>query len=148
MSTDPDQRVWLDDPRAQAVVDVYDALAQGELVEVVGRLDDRVVWTMPSGLGAPLSGRHQGSVAVLREVVTPLHDEWRELRYEPEEAVVAGDRVVVAGRTSFRSADSGDASRVETRFVHDWHVVDGLVVAIDAYEDTAVLMANRIARSD
>ena len=122
----------------------YASLAAGNLLDLLGDLDDQVEWHEPLGFGAPLAGTHQGPTAVVRDVLGQLASRWPGYRLDPVDYFECGDRVVVLGDAVLIAVDG---LPVVTAFAHVWRLREGRVVDVRVFADTALAMRN-VAAAD
>jgi ketosteroid isomerase-like protein len=71
---------------------------------------------------------HEGLIRSGKE----LAEVWKEITWEPEEWIEAGDRLVVPLIATGLASLSG--IEAETRFTHVWRIEDGLVTELSVYE--------------
>ena len=116
----------------------YAAFGRGDLDGLLKLLDPHVTWTTPGPPDLPTAGTFRGRAAVAQFLGTLL-DVLNVLRFEPEDFLARGDKVVVIG--SDTSVVKATGKTLECRWVHVITVVNGVVVAFEQISDTAALVA-------
>jgi ketosteroid isomerase-like protein len=110
----------------------YEAFSRGDLQAALDFIDADV--EIHEGQDLPDGGvyrRHQGFLAN----VSAWSEVFAELRFEPEDFVDAGDRLLVLVRVSGRGKASG--AEFEQRQAHVWTVRDGKGVRLEFFSDRA-----------
>jgi ketosteroid isomerase-like protein len=115
------------------VLSGYEALNRGDFDWVAERLHPDVVWKVVPFLPDP--GPFHGPEGV-RGFLETWSDAFDEFQIVPEEAIDAGDRVMVMALVRGRGKDSGGL--VETpSFAHIWTFRDGMVVDMEMFPNRA-----------
>jgi uncharacterized protein len=115
----------------------YEALARGDLDEVLELMDPEVV--MRDRPEIPDPGVYRGHEGVLAALAQSL-DYFDEVRFVPEEIHDAGDNVVVVLRMHGRGKESGVP--VEERIAHLWTIRDDKAKSLQVYSDPEEALAD------
>lgn len=131
----------------KTVQDAYAAFSRGDINAILEQLAEDVSWTVPGpGDIVPFAGRYEGREGVGRFFAALDGAESVE-RFEPQEFIAQGDKVVVVGNYAARVRANGQADEIE--FVHIFTVRDGRVTNFRQYNDTAPsIAAYRAAAAD
>ncbi len=113
----------------------YDALARRDLEAAQAAFDVDAEWGQPEVL--PWGGLYRGPEGLAR-FFSKLGEHVEGGRVEIDEALDAGDHVVVLGHFHARARRSGREFRV--RLSHVWKLTSGRVVWFYNYVDTAALL--------
>ena len=109
---------------------IYAARLRGDLDALVAELDPDVEWRPHlTALGGDVVRGHEG----VRTYLASLDDEWDDFRQEVEEAIDAGDRVVVFLNTHGRGRSSG--VELHLQVAHVLVFKDGKCVENQTYLD-------------
>jgi ketosteroid isomerase-like protein len=128
---------------AEPIRAIYAALAAGDVGPLMERMDESIEWREPAG--APVvAGTFHGRAAVVGDVLARIPEAWDVFEVEPEEFILAGDRVIVTGRLRVRAHGTG--GRAEAPFVHIWTLRGDRIVSWCCHTDTALLQAARTSR--
>ena len=120
----------------------YDALAQGDVPAVLGRLADDVQWTEAERFPY-YSGTWVGPQAVLDKLLKPLAADWIDFSARPHEFIVDGDRVVVLGAYAGTYRRTGRS--MSSPFAHVWSVRGAKIASFAMYTDTAKVLEATLA---
>jgi ketosteroid isomerase-like protein len=120
----------------RTVREFYDAFGAGDVEAVLNTLADGVEWNMPgqTPFAGPRRGRDQ-----IRDFFAVLNRVARIDRFDAEEFIGQGDRVVALGSERITVRATGD--HAEQRWAHLLTLADGRIARIDFFEDTAALAA-------
>ncbi len=78
-------------------------------------------------------------IDAVRRYIESFAKHWDDIRFEPQEYLDAGDRVVVLARLVGRGKSSGVA--VERTWAYVWTLRDGKALRMEGYADRAEAMA-------
>jgi uncharacterized protein len=120
-----------------AVQNLYDAFAKGDVPSVLGFLSPDIAWTEAEGF--PYGGTYHGPNAVLEGVFMRLGAEWDAFAAVPDEYIDGGDSVVAMGKYSGTYKATGKS--FQANFAHVWKIQDGKAIRFVQYVDT--LLVNR-----
>jgi ketosteroid isomerase-like protein len=132
--------VMQDTQNTSIVRDVYAAFVRGDIQSVLSAFDDQIDWKPVTGAAAhvPHAGQRRGKAAVaefLRIVNSALQFD----RFDPEQYVAQGDKVVALGRYSGVAAATGRSFDSEWAMV--FTVRNGKIVAFQEFTDSAAVNA-------
>ena len=71
----------------------------------------------------------------MTQFIAMLRDTWSDWRFQPEQFLDAGDRVVVSGRILAKGGASG--VRIEVKTTHVWTIPAGRATSMQVYRDHA-----------
>lgn len=101
--------------------------------------DDMHLWSICGGApGAEFSAECSCREDAAR-YLSMLSEAWEMQYYETDEYISDGDRVVVLGRTAWRSKTTGKLA--DTRKADIWHFRDGRAVSFAEFYDSAAVFA-------
>jgi ketosteroid isomerase-like protein len=126
------------DPAAVALAYVA-AFATGDPDRIAARVSEGFVNEHTAALGTGCTGRDE-----YRRRLPAFLDDFADLRYEPEDVVADGDRVVVAYRMTARY----QGSPIDLRGVFRLRIEDGLVVHRVDYWDALTFLRQAGVGSD
>jgi uncharacterized protein len=118
-----------------AVQNVYDAFAKGDIPAVLGFLSADIDWTEAEGF--PYGGTYHGPEAVLNGVFMRLGTEWEGFAAVPDEFIDAGDAVVALGKYSGKYKATGKS--FQANFAHVWKIQNGKAIRFVQYVDTLIV---------
>ena len=125
-------------PMSQANVDLvlrlYDGWARGE--PGLELMDEDISMVEPEELPGRVEAHGIDSVS---RYIERFSNHWDEIRFDPEEVVDAGDRVVVIARLVGRWKASGVA--VERLWAYVWTFRDGRALRMEGFADRAQAIA-------
>jgi ketosteroid isomerase-like protein len=126
---------------AEVVRRGFEALGEGGVEALLELVDEEFEFTTPPDMSAePDTYRgHEG----LRRYFDSFYDAMEEIRFEPQQFIAVGERVVVPFRLTARGRTTG--IEVEQRAVFVWEVRDGVAVGLKLFTD--VEEATAAARS-
>ncbi|MGI5286428.1 nuclear transport factor 2 family protein [Nonomuraea polychroma] len=116
----------------RTVAEIYSALATGNMETVLERLAPDIKWTVVPG--DQTAGTYYGPELVLREALAPLAAVWADFEMTPFEFTAVGDKVFVVGESRGVHRASGKVGTA--RFVHVWHLRDGIAYRFESVSDT------------
>ncbi|MGH9905508.1 MAG: nuclear transport factor 2 family protein, partial [Pyrinomonadaceae bacterium] len=118
-----------------AVQNVYNAFAKGDIPAVLGLLNANIEWTEAEGF--PYGGTYHGPDAVLNGVFVRLGTEWESFAAVPDEFIDAGDAVVALGKYSGKYKATGKS--FQANFAHVWKIQNGKAIRFVRYVDTLIV---------
>ena len=118
------------------VRDLYAAFGRGDLEAIVAPLDPEVSWRTPGGPDLPTAGLRRGVPAV-RDFFGLLLSTFDIADFQPQDFLVAGDKVVVLGTS--REGPKGSGRLVDFRWVHVFTFRNGKIVAFEEPADVSEL---------
>jgi ketosteroid isomerase-like protein len=120
----------------QALQRIYAAINRGDAEELAADVAHDIEWNLPEHV--PWGGTHHGpdGIRAFAETFTDHIDgNWAD----PDDFLVAEDRVVVIGRLRGEARATGQEFEVE--FAHVWTFTDGVASRLRGYYDTAPVIA-------
>jgi ketosteroid isomerase-like protein len=123
----------------RTVQDAYAAFLKGDLNGVLATLDDQVVWKPVTGASpdVPMSGTRRGKTQVA-EFFGHVARDLTFSRFEPQQFVAQGEKVVALGHYSATTIAGGS---FDSDFVMVFTVRHGKVVEFQEFLDVAQLNA-------
>lgn len=118
-----------------AIRNIYDAFARGDIPAVLGAFDADIEWTEAPGF--PYHGTYIGPEAVLNGVFARLGSEWDGFTVTPLHYIDGGDQIVALGLYSGAYKATGKAFEAEV--AHVWTLRDGKVVRFHQYVDSGLV---------
>jgi ketosteroid isomerase-like protein len=112
------------------VREIFEAWLRGD--PALDRFDPDISMVESSALPGAVSAHGLDEV---RRYIEGFSKHWDDIRFEPQEYLDAGDRVVVVARLIGRGRSSGVA--VEREWAYVWTVRDGRALRMDGYADRA-----------
>jgi uncharacterized protein len=123
----------------QIVQQAYAAFSRADITSLIGLLSDDVSWYLPGPPETiPFVGQRNGKVEVAQFFATLAEVEDAE-RFEPQQFVVQGEKVIALGSYKWRVKTTGRT--YESDFAHVFTVREGNVVSFQEYYDTAATAA-------
>jgi ketosteroid isomerase-like protein len=107
----------------------YEAFNAGGLDAIVQLLDPNIEWGTPE---QAMEGGYSGHEGV-RRFWSDFTDVFERYRFEPEDFIAVGDRVVVPFR--FIATAKATGVEAEERWVNIWTIRDGKAVRLEQYTD-------------
>jgi uncharacterized protein len=107
---------------------VYEAASRGDLDAVFSRIHPEIEFH--TYMQSPEAGVYRGKDAV-RKYNEGLFDQFESVRFEAEEIVDAGDRVVVV--TAQHAVPKGGQHEIDVHFVEVWTIRGGLLAERRSY---------------
>jgi ketosteroid isomerase-like protein len=119
----------------QIVQEAYAAFKRGEVPAVLNAFADNIDWFTPGPPELiPYAGRRRGREQVAQFFAALDQAEAVE-RFEPQEFIAKGDKVIALGKYGGRIKSSG--KRYETDWAHVFALRQGKIVSFREYTDTA-----------
>lgn len=119
------------------VQQAYAAFGRGDIPGLLSLLDTDVPWVTPGPSDLPTAGRRRGHAGV-GEFFTTLVSMADIRRFEPQDFIAQGDKVVVLGEETAVLKATG--ATVENRWVHIFTVRGGKVVAFEEVFDATAMV--------
>jgi ketosteroid isomerase-like protein len=118
----------------QLVQDAYRQFMDGDIPGVIERCHDDAEWISPDSDYIPFAGIFRGKQGIA-EYFSKLGANAQALRFEPQEFIAEGDKVVVLGQATWQAKPTGRS--FDTPFIHVFTLRDGKVTRFEAHADTA-----------
>jgi ketosteroid isomerase-like protein len=118
------------DQMVEALRGAYAAFNRGDMEAAVEPLDAQIEWAEPAEF--PGGGTYHGHEEVERHLIQS-RDAWAEARSEPEEFVLAGDRIVVLVHARVRAKGRSEWQDVRLADVYTIH--NGKATQMRAFAD-------------
>jgi ketosteroid isomerase-like protein len=112
----------------------YEAIAKGDVPELLGLLDDKVEWNEAEHSTWWPGERFVGPQAVLEGVIARIPQDFDGFTVEVERTVGCGDTVLVEAR--YRGTAKATGKPLNAQVAHVWDLRDGKVVRWQQYTDT------------
>ncbi|MGX4642707.1 nuclear transport factor 2 family protein [Massilia sp. SYSU DXS3249] len=116
------------------VMEGYQMFRNGDISQLLTRYHDDALWIEPDAEHVPFAGKHNGKAAIGR-FFQQLNEHAEALRFEPEEFIAEGDKVVVTGEATWLARSTGRS--YDSPWVHVFTLRDGKVARFESYHDTA-----------
>ena len=121
--------------QVKVVQQLYANFGKGDIPAVLSVLTDDIVWHSPGPTEIlPWAGTHRGKQQV-EQWFTVLGGALEILKFEPQEFISQGDKVVALGYEQARVKSTGRIN--ENNWAMVWTLRDGKIAEFRAYEDTA-----------
>lgn len=117
------------------IADHYAASARQDLAAMMADVAPDVAWTEMAGF--PCAGIWVGPEQVITHVFKVLGSEWMNYRFELQELIDAGDRVIGLGRYQGSYRKTGKS--MQARVAHVWRLQDGKIVQFEQFTDTLLV---------
>lgn len=117
------------------VADHYAASARQDLAAMMADVAPDVSWTEMAGF--PCAGTWIGPAQVIEHVFKVLGADWTGYRFELQELIDAGDRVIGLGRYQGSYRKTGKS--MQARVAHVWRLQDGKIVQFEQFTDTLLV---------
>jgi ketosteroid isomerase-like protein len=118
----------------QLVQEGYQLFQRGDIAGILMRCHDDVEWVSPETETAPFSGNFHGKPG-LADFFTKLDGSLQAIRYEPQEFIAEGDKVVVTGHAVWLVKSTG--RQIDTPWIHVFTLRGDKISRIQALSDTA-----------
>ena len=119
----------------EAVRRYYESLAPGHRQNLMSLLDPGVVLEVPEGLPG-IGGTYVGLKAYVEDFLLNVYGAF-DLRFDAQEFLESGERVVALGRCAGTAVATG--LPFDVPFAHVWTVRDGWLVQVRMFTDTAAM---------
>jgi ketosteroid isomerase-like protein len=113
----------------------YENFKTGNLKAVLDIFSESVEWIQPQVERIPFSGKRTGRDQVA-QFFAMMTDAQQPVRFEPQEFIAQGDRVVALGQYRWRVKATG--REWESDWAHVYTIRDGKVTRFQEYTDTAL----------
>ena len=117
------------------IADHYAASTRQDMVAMMADVSPDVLWTEMAGF--PCAGTWVGPEQVIEHVFKVLGSEWIGYRFELQELVDAGDRIIGLGRYHGTYGKTGKS--MQARVAHVWRVQGGKIVQFEQFTDTLLV---------
>jgi ketosteroid isomerase-like protein len=101
------------------------------------RLAPDAVWTEAAGF--PYAGTYIGFREIAEKVFARLSGEWDGYRFEPEDYVADGDKVVAYG--TYKGTYKRTGKAIEARVAHLWTLKAGTIIRFEQFVDSRTVAA-------
>jgi len=127
------------------VQEAYAAFGRGDIQGILDRIDDNAVWIGVYGANAhvPTSGERRGKAAIA-EFFKQVAEHVNFSRFEPQEFVATGDKVVALGHYTATTPVGGS---VDSDFAMVFTLRNGKVVRFQEFADSAMINAAYAVRA-
>ena len=121
---------------ARLVQQVYQSIKAGDIQSLLNSLAEDVQWELPEMENVPFAGKRHGREAVGQffGILSEVQD---VVKFEPEEFVAQGEKVVVLGHFTMRIKATG--RNISSAWAHAWTVENGQITRFCEYVDTAAV---------
>lgn len=126
------------DENKQLVQRGYMLFKNGNIQELLNLYTDDIEWTSSESIYIPFSGTYRGKDQVA-EFFMKLAQAQEAQRFEPEDFIADGDKVVVTGQATWKVRSTGRT--YENPWVHVFMIRDGKVARFQHYDNTAAAEA-------
>lgn len=123
------------------VQDIFAAFQRGDIPSMLNMFDDNVEWIEPGAPVIPWAGAGKGAAEFFRV----MGETTEFLKFEPQQYVASGDRVVTVVSWEIRVKATGKSAYTDLAL--DFTLQNGKVTRFQAYFDTATLQAAYTART-
>lgn len=117
------------------IADHYAASARQDIAAMMVDIAPDVQWTEMAGF--PCAGTWVGPEQVIEHVFKVLGAEWTNYRFELEELIDGGDRVVGLGL--YHGTHGKTGKTMEARVAHVWRLQDQKIVQFEQFTDTLLV---------
>lgn len=118
----------------QLIIEGYRLFQAGDIRGLLERYHDDAEWVGPESEVLPYSGNFHGKQGIA-QFFSRLDTAVQALRFEPQQFLAEGDRVVVTGESSWLVRSTGRS--YDSPWVHVFTIRDNKVARFQAYYDTA-----------
>lgn len=117
------------------IADHYAASARQDMAVMMADVAPDVAWTEMAGF--PCAGTWVGPVQVIEHVFKALGAAWTSYRFELQELIDAGDRVIGLG--VYHGTYSQTGKSMQARVAHVWRLQGGKIVQFEQFTDTLLV---------
>lgn len=118
----------------QVVQQAYQNFKTGDIKALIGLMTEDVSWQLPETENVPFAGKRRGQGEVGQFFAT-LADVQDVVRFEPQEFIAQGDKVIALGQYTWRVKVSG--REYGSDWAHVFTIRDGKISGFNEYMDTA-----------
>jgi ketosteroid isomerase-like protein len=118
----------------QVVIEGYQLFQRGDIAGMLMRCHDDVDWISPETEFTPFSGAFHGKQG-LADLFTRFDANLQAIRFEPQEFIAEGDKVVAVGLATWLVKPTG--RQYDTPWMHVYTMRDGKIANIQVLTDTA-----------
>lgn len=122
----------------QVIQTAYECFGKGDVAGIVNQLTTDVIWHVAPVNNVPYTGIRNGHSGAT-EFFTLMAEVEDTLKFEPQEFIAQGDKVVVIGQYEARAKTTG--REYATYFVHVFTLRDAKITSFVEYTDTAAITA-------
>lgn len=113
----------------------YAASARGDMGQMMANVATDVRWTEMEGF--PCAGTWVGPLAVVENVFSVLGRDWIGYRFELQDLVDGGDRIVAVG--TYHGTCRATGKQLRARVAHAWALENGRVITFEQFTDTLLV---------
>ena len=117
------------------IADHYAASARQDMAAMMADVAPDVQWTEMAGF--PCAGTWVGPEQVIENVFKALGATWSSYRFELQELIDGGDRVVALG--TYHGTYGNTGKSMQARVAHVWRLQDGKIVRFEQFTDTLLV---------
>ena len=117
------------------IADHYAASARQDMAAMMADVAPDVAWTEMAGF--PCAGTWIGPEQVIEHVFKALGAAWTSYRFELQELIDAGDRVIGLG--VYHGTYSPTGKSMQARVAHVWRLQGGKIVQFEQFTDTLLV---------
>jgi ketosteroid isomerase-like protein len=117
------------------IADHYAASTRQDTAAMMADVDPDVQWTEMAGF--PCAGTWVGPAQVITHVFKALGAAWTNYRFELEELIDGGDRVIGLGLYHGTHGKTGKS--MQARVAHVWQLQNGKIVRFEQFTDTLLV---------
>jgi ketosteroid isomerase-like protein len=119
----------------QLVMNGYKLYQDKKMDELLALYHDDVEWVGPDSDFLPFAGTFHGKTGVV-QFFTKLNQSQEALKFEPQQFIADGDKVVVIGTATWQVRANGQT--YENPWVHIFTIRDGKVARFEQFYNAAV----------
>lgn len=117
------------------IADHYAASARQDMAAMMADMALDVQWTEMAGF--PCAGTWVGPEQVIENVFKALGASWSSYRFDLQELIDGGDRVVALG--TYHGTYGKTGKSMQARVAHVWRLQDGKIVQFEQFTDTLLV---------
>jgi ketosteroid isomerase-like protein len=118
----------------QLVMQAYDMYRNKDIKGILAMVDDQVEWIGNDSDYIPFAGSHHGRDQVA-QFFSKLEQAQDVIRFEPQNFIAEGDKVVVTGAASWHVKSTGQT--YDSPWAHVFTLRDGKIARFEQYNHTA-----------
>jgi hypothetical protein len=115
----------------------YELFGKGDVAGLLALFDPDIEWTTPGPADLPTAGTRRGAQAVGAFFQT-LASTYDFTRFDPQEFIAQGDRVLVRGIDTFVVKATGKT--LDFKWVHAFTVKNGKVTSFEEFGDVSAVV--------
>lgn len=118
----------------QLIMRAYEMYKNKDIKGIIALCDDKIEWIAPESDYIPFAGNHIGKDQVA-QFFANLDQAQDVIRFEPQNFIAEGDKVVVTGSASWHVKATGRS--YDSPWVHVFTLRDGKIARLDQHTHTA-----------